>query len=102
MSHDLDALKAKHGKKLSELTVTTSDDETFVFILKKPSRHTIEAVGDIEKDKKGKTSIASKIMIANCVIAGDMEALDDGEVYSTVLTEVGKLFTKASAATKKL
>ena len=102
MPYDLDALKAKHGKKLSELTVTTSEDETFVFVLKKPSRFTIEAIGDLDKNKKGHTSDASKIMISNCVIAGNMEALDDGEVYSSVLAEVGKLFTKASSATKKL
>lgn len=102
MPYDLDALKAKHGKKISELTVTTSDDETFVFVLKKPSRHTIEAVSDLESEKKGRVAAVSKIMMANCVIAGNMEALEDGEVYSTVLEEVGKLFTKASATIKKL
>lgn len=101
MSYDLQALKAQHGNKLSELKFETSEGQELVYVLKKPTRATIEAIASI-KDEGSKASKASKIMLANCVVAGPMEELEDGEVYTTVLEAVGKLFTKASFEVKKL
>ncbi|RLZ08598.1 hypothetical protein [Faecalibacter macacae] len=101
MSYDLQALKAQHGNKLSELKFTTSEDQELTFVLKKPTRSVIEAIALLKSDSS-KTSKASKIMLANCVVAGPMEELEDGEVYATVLEVVGKLFTKASFEVKKL
>ena len=102
MLYDLEALKAKHGNKLSELRITTSEEKEIVFVLKKPTRAVIEAIADTKNDPKGKISKSSNIMLQNCVVAGPMEELEDGEVYATVLEAVGKLFTKASSEIKKL
>lgn len=100
--YDLQALKAQHGNKLSELKFETSEGQELVFVLKKPTRSVIEAIADIKNDAKGKISQSSKLMISNCVVAGPMEELEDGEVYATVLEAVGRTFTKASADVKKL
>ena len=102
MSYDLAALQAQHGKKLSELKFTTSEDEEMVFVLKKPTRAVVEAISDLKQDPKSKISKSTQIMLSNCVIAGPMEQLEDAEVYATVLEAVGKLFTKANSEIKKL
>lgn len=91
-------LKAKHGKDLRLCSVTTQNGETFAFVLKKPTRGVIQAVSGVGDD----TTKASDLMIENCVIAGDKDALEDGEVFVAVLEEVGNLFGAATTSVKKL
>lgn len=95
---EIKKLKAKHGDTLSLCTVTTQNGDAFEFILKKPSRATIQAVSSVGDN----TTKASDLMIENCVVGGNLEALEDGEVFIAVLEEVGNLFGAATSTVKKL
>ena len=96
----VNALKAKHGKRLRYLKVTT-DDGVSEFIIKKPNRSVSMAVRDAleKKDEEG----ASEVMIKNCVIDGDLQDMeDDAEVFTQVTTYIGGLVNKAEVEAKKL
>lgn len=96
----ISALKAKNGKRLRYLKVTTEDGIS-EFILKKPSRATSSAVRDA-LEKKDET-LASDIMLKNCVLAGDLEDIEeDAEVFTQVTQYIGTLVNKAEVAAKKL
>ena len=91
-------LKAKHGAGLKMLNVTTEDGTEHEFVLKKPTRLVIQAIAAT----KGNETKSSDLMIENCVVGGDKEALNDGEVFVAVLDEIGKLFGAATTTIKKL
>lgn len=97
-SEEINKLKAKHGDKLSLCSVTTQNGDAFEFVLKKPTRAVIQAVSAVGGD----TTKASDLMIENCVVGGDKDALEDGEVFVAVLEEVGNLFGAATTSVKKL
>ena len=97
---EITALKAKHGKRLRYLKVTT-DDGISEFIIKKPNRATSMAVKE-SLDKKNEEGAAS-IMLANCVIAGDIEDIeDDAEVLTKVTSFITGLVNKGEISAKKL
>ena len=98
MKFDRSALVAKYGEKNLRLaTATDSDGEEFQFVLKKPSRAIVQALNACQ----GNEEKAEKILIKNCIVEGDMEALDDAEVYIGILEQCGKLFKKANVELKK-
>ena len=89
----LDRQKGEEGAE--DLVHTTQ------FILKVPSRSTMDAVA--QKGKEGKITECNKLLIANSVLAGDMELLDqNGNVYTAVLNEIRKLVQQSEVTTKKL
>lgn len=79
------ALKAKH-KRLYILDLTIEEDETYQYIACRPSRDLLSAVADAKNIAK-----TNDLILKNMILAGDMEALDDGLVYSRLMTELGKL-----------
>lgn len=92
-------LKARHGEKRLRKVTVESDGQSYEFIIKKPSRAIIEAVGKHKND----AAAANKVLVANCVLAGDDEAFEnDGEVFSAVIKEVGALMEKAKVTVAKL
>ncbi len=92
--------KAKYGKNsLSQVTVTTEDGDVHHFILRKPGRNPIHAA------QKTGVSIeaANKIMLANCLLAGDEKLFDqDVSIYAAVIDEIGKLVKSAKVSVKKI
>lgn len=94
------AFEAKYGKsRLSELEVAV-DDAKYKFLVRKPDRAVLEAIGS-HAAKKDVQKI-NQVLIKNCVLGGDMEALDkDGEVYLAVLDAINLLKSKATSTIKK-
>jgi hypothetical protein len=94
---EFEELEAKY-KHLYVVDVAFDDKERYQFIVRRPTRNVIEAVGA----NKGDVFKVADLMITNMVVAGDTDALDDGVVYSRLLEcltgivqEGKKLFTKA-------
>jgi hypothetical protein len=93
-------LKAKYSeKRLRRLKIKTAEGDILEFIIRKPTRSVIEAVGNC----KGDATAANKILIANCVLAGDGDALEnDGDVYGDVMKGVGSLMKTQQSTLEKL
>lgn len=91
--------EAKFGKKRIHDIELETEEGSYRFILRKPGRNVMEAVATAgEKDIAG----ANKIFISNCVLGGDMEAIDlDGDVYLTILGEIAALTTQKKIKVKK-
>lgn len=91
--------EAKYGKKRLHDIELETEDGSFRYVLRKPGRNVMEAVAKAgDKD----ISAANKIFISNCVLGGDMEAIDlDGDVYLTVLGEIAALTTQKKIKVKK-
>ena len=51
--------------------------------------------------KKEDLEEANDILIRNCVAAGNMEALEDSAVYTSVLTAIGELIAGQAAFISK-
>ena len=94
---ELEMLKAKY-KRLYVIDICFDEDEKYQFIARRPNRQTIDAI----VSNKGNTSKMMDILIKNMIVAGDINAIEDGIVYSRVLEaltsiikEGKKLFTRA-------
>lgn len=90
-------LEAKY-RHLYVLDVAFDADERYQFIARRPTRDLILAMGE-SKDAPFKVA---DMMVKNMIVAGNLEALDDGVVFSRVIEMLGglvkegkKLFTKA-------
>jgi hypothetical protein len=92
--------EAKYGKsRVSDLEVVV-DDKTYRFVLRKPDRAVLKAIG--RHAAKEDVDKVNDVLIKNCVLGGDMEALEkDGEVYLEVLESVNLLKSKAKSTIKK-
>jgi hypothetical protein len=89
---EFSTLQAKFGK-LYVLEVSIDDDETYQFILRRPTRQHLELVESYKND----TGKANDVIIKNLVVAGDIKILDDGIVYSRFMAEAAKIITQGSA-----
>lgn len=66
-----------------------------------PSRTVVDRVAEYGMNKE--LQQANKLLIANCVLGGDMDILErDGNVYEAVLNEIQKLRKSRVASVKKL
>jgi hypothetical protein len=94
--------KAKYGaSNIFEAAVESTDGENHNYIIRTPSRTVMDATAELgsKKDYKG----ANKVLISNCVLAGDDQALEnDGGIYGALLEELAKLQRKKTVAVKKL
>lgn len=92
--------KAKYGvDALMEYGVKVSDTRTAKFVLKEPSQNVVVAIGD----KKNDETAANKILIANCILGGDMGDLENSaSVYLTMLEQCNKLMNRKPVTVKKL
>ncbi|MGB1307531.1 MAG: hypothetical protein ACPG6B_01375 [Oceanihabitans sp.] len=93
--------EAKYGKsRIIDLEVKVSEKEIYSFVLRKPDRPVLEAIGKHAANKD--VAAANKVLISNCVLGGDMEALNkDGEVYLEVLEQLNLLKHQAKSTVKK-
>ena len=107
--------KARHGADaLSQSTIRLPKEESNSgdkegsegeiaarFILKKPTRWIMDAVASsgLKKD----VIASNKVLIANCVLGGDMDLLEqDGGIYSALLRDINKQITFYEGDLKKL
>lgn len=94
---EFDALEAKY-KHLYIVDITFDGEERYQFISRRPTKEVIEATNE----NKGSAFKVADLMVKNMVVAGDMDVLEDGVVYSRLLEcltgivkDGKKLFTKA-------
>ena len=73
-------LKTKYGKRLKYVTVQVDEDERYDYLIVRPSKKHLVGNGE----EKGDLEEANDILIRNCVAAGNMKALDDSAVYTSV------------------
>ncbi|MFD2566078.1 hypothetical protein [Pseudotenacibaculum haliotis] len=91
--------EAKFGKhRIKDITFEV-DGISYGFVLRKPSRSVMEAVA---KEGEKNIAAANNIFLKNCVLGGDMEAIDlDGDVYLIVIKEISLLLNKKNITVKK-
>lgn len=90
-------LKAKYGKRLKHVTVQVDEDERYDYLITRPNKNILLAMAK----KKDDLEEANDILIRNCVAAGNMEALEDSAVYTSVLTAIGQLIEGQAAFISK-
>lgn len=90
-------LKTKYGKRLKHVTVQVDEDERHDYLIIRPNKNILLAMAK----KKDDLEEANDILIKNCVAAGDMEALEDSAVYTSVLTAIGQLIAGQAAFISK-
>lgn len=93
--------EARYGKhRIIDLEVVLSEGESYNFVLRKPDRAVLEAMAKHAANKD--VAATNKSLINNCVLGGDMEALNkDGEVYLEVLNKLNLLKHEAKSTVKK-
>lgn len=101
--------KAKYPGSISMLEVEideyddsiTTEPQIATFILKKPSRHVMNLVGELGAKKE--ITKANNALISNCVLGGDMDVLEsDGAVYSEVIASIERMMGAKKRSLKKL
>ena len=106
----LEDFKLKYPKVVRELVVYpsgtnfdkegNSDEEPAYFIIKKPSKSLVSLVNS--KEYKGNDDKINDAIIKNCVLAGDMELLEnDASIYTGVLDILANLLSASKAELKK-
>lgn len=93
--------EAMYGKsRIMDLQIEIDDDRIYNFVVRKPDRSIIKAIGNYAA--KNDVEKVNEVLIKNCVLGGDMEALEkDGGVYLKVLENVNLLNQKAKSTLKK-
>lgn len=109
----LEDFKLKHPKVIRELVVYpagtnfdkngNADEQPAYFIIKKPSKSLVSLINS--KEYKGEANIdkANDAIIKNCVLAGDMELLEnDASIYTGVLEQLANLISASRVELKKV
>ncbi len=97
----VEELKSKYGKRLRELVIKDSEGDELKFYLVKPNRTVMEAI--TQKGVEQKIVEMNKVLISNCVVGGDMQAIeDDGSIYIAVISAITELIDEVSSEIKKL
>lgn len=92
-------LKAKYGNRLRMVTVETEDGR-YDYLVVRPSRAHMMLVAT--KGKEGDFEAANNVLINNCVVAGDKNAIDDDyAVYSTLLSAIQEMTEAVQAFIRK-
>lgn len=107
-SEQIEEWKNKYKGMVSLLEVEMNDEDDISddipiarFIVRRPSRNTMDAVGEL--GVKREITKANKALITNCVLGGDMEVLDsDGSVYAAVIDSLERMMTVRKRSLKKL
>jgi hypothetical protein len=89
---EFSALQAKYGK-LYVLDISIDDDESYQFVLRRPTRQHLELI----ESHKNDTDKVNDIIIKNLVVAGDIVQLDDGIVYARFMAETARIISQGSA-----
>jgi len=99
---DIRDWKAKYGEdSIRQVDVKTSDDKALSFIARLPSRRVIDVMS--EHNAAQKPAASAKALINNCVLAGDMDAVEnDGGVYNSLLSRLTEMVRVYDSEVKKL
>lgn len=94
---EFENLKVKHGRAY----VVTVEDEgkTLHFAAVRPTRSIISAIGDAAA--KQDIAKVNDLLVKNLLKLGNLEALEDGTTYLTVVSELGKMLEPAKSFLQK-
>lgn len=93
-------LKYPYGLKIIEIFPDEDAEEQLKYIVKKPSKQLVYLLSSKEYDNNVEAS--SDAMIANCVLAGDMDVLEsDAAVFTELVSQIGALMKSARSQLKK-
>lgn len=90
-------MKEKYGRRLKHVTIQVDEDERYDYLIVRPGKNVLLAMAKKKEDLEE----ANDILIRNCVAAGNMEALEDSAVYTSVLTAIGELIAGQAAFISK-
>ena len=90
-------MKEKYGRRLKHVTVQVDEDERYDYLIVRPGKNVLLAMAKKKEDLEE----ANAILIRNSVAAGNMEALEDSAVYTSVLTAIGELIAGQAAFISK-
>ena len=100
----VEAAKAKYGAQCLKILEDFPDEdseEPSLFLIKKPSPSLVYLLSSKEFDNNIEKS--SNAMIANCVLAGDQELLNnDASVFTELVEKIGSLTKSARSSLKKV
>ncbi|MNS03121.1 hypothetical protein D3C72_344490 [compost metagenome] len=93
--------KAKHNLTSLEQIDIINDGVTYSFIIKKPSRTAVDLMAQKGIDRE--VVETNKILIANTVLGGDLDAMEaDGGIYQALLQKLTLKVKDYQATVKKL
>lgn len=88
------------GKRNLREIIVESEGEQYAFLVKKPSRAVVQAIG--EAGAKKDYNAVQKLNFG-CVLEGDKDALEyDGAIYVSVVSKIAEMVEKAKVEVKKL
>lgn len=90
---EFDALQAKY-RHLYLVDVNFSDAEKYQYVVRRPTRAVIEAV---TSNSENPFKVAD-LMISNMIVAGDVDALDDGVLFNRVVEQLTGIVKDGSGA----
>ena len=103
----IEAYKAKYPNVVGEVTLVPSkfdeseEDDPCYFLVKKPSKALITMLGS--KEYKDNPENANNALISNCVLAGDMEILEnDSSVFTGLIEKLVNLSNVTKVQLKKV
>ena len=91
-------LKYPYGLKIVEIYPEEDSAEPLKYLVKKPSKALVYLLSSNEGDVQA----SSDAMIANCVLAGDMDVLEqDASIFTELTSRIGDLMKGARSELKK-
>lgn len=94
----LDALKAKTPSRIYLIEVTDGDTIHCLY-LRRPDFDTLKAVSRVAKTDELESS---RVLLANCRVAGSEAILQDGVLIVAAASAIGELITSAKATLKNV
>ena len=94
-------LKYPHGLRIIEIYPEEDSVEPLKYLVKKPSKALVYLLSS--KEYEGDVQASSDAMIANCVLAGDMDVLEqDASIFTELTSRIGDLMKGARSELKKV
>lgn len=96
----IDRAKAKYGEiYLVEVKPLTKGDDPLQYLLKAPERKVLAASAKLATSDPLQ---ATEVMLKNCIIEGDIKALDDNRIFLAVSAHLQTINKPRVATLKKI
>lgn len=94
-------LKYPHGLRIIEIYPEEDSVEPLKYLVKKPSKALVYLLSS--KEYENDIQASSDAMIANCVLAGDLDILEqDASIFTELTSRIGDLMKGARSELKKV
>ena len=94
-------LKHPHGLRIIEIYPEEDSAEPLKYLVKKPSKALVYLLSS--KEYENDIQASSDAMIANCVLAGNLDILEqDASIFTELTSRIGDLMKGARSELKKV